>query len=813
MNLSRPTIFFIAGLILFTSADIAAQKEGGKADVVGKIVDAGSGDPLEFATVSFYTPDSSLVSGVVTDLQGQFKIELAPGSYYSLVQFVSYEDKYFSGITLAEGQKRMNLGTIAVEADSETLQEVVVEAERSQMEMSFDKRIFNVSKDPSNVGRTATQLLDNVPSVTVDTDGNVALRGSQNVRILIDGKPSGLVGISGSNGLQSLQGSLIESIEVVTNPSVRYQAEGSAGIINIVLKKDDRNGVNGSFELNAGYPANYGASANVNFRREKINYFVNYGANYRESPGGGSSFQRYTLPDTSFITRRTEDRTRGGWAHNLRAGADFFVTPKDIITVSGVVRYEDGENVNNLIYEDFNSNDVLQNRTGRVNTEQENELNSEVTLNYERSFDDKDRKLTAYAQFRDNNESEDADIEQRLLGGEDPEMIMLRQRSLNDETERNLLVQSDYVHPFSKDGKFEAGFRSTFRQISTNYLVEEQDSVGTWNNLVNFTNDFRYTENVHAVYGLIANRHGKVSYQAGLRAELSDIQTLLLQTDETNNRLYANLFPSIHANYHLNETHSWQVSYSRRISRPRFRELNPFSSFSDARNIRTGNPNLNPEFTNSYEIGYLVNGKTSTVYAGVYNRRTSDVSQRVNYVDADGVTFSQPLNLAFENAFGVESNISKDWFDWWTSSLNFNFYRRIIEGDFNGEPLNADTYTWSGRVNSRVTLWKKVNYQVNAFYRAPQNTPQGERLAYYAIDMGLNRDILNGNGTINLSVRDILNSRKWRGITQGETFYQESEFQWRSRQFMVSFVYRLNQKKRGGGREEREDFEGGEGDF
>ncbi len=811
MKLLRVVLFFITAAHLITPSNAFSQKASPGIEVSGNIVDAETGSVLEFATVSFYTIDSTLVDGVITDLQGQFKIKLQPGSYYSLIQFVSYENKYFSGVDISADMKKFSLGAIAVNPASETLAEVVVEAERGQMEMSFDKRIFNVSNDPSNVGRTATQLLDNVPSVTVDTEGNVSLRGSGNVKILIDGKPSGLVGINGSGGLQSLQGSLIESIEVVTNPSVRYQAEGSAGIINIVLKKDVRKGVNGSFEVNSGMPANYGASTNVNFRREKINYFVNYGANYRNAPGGGNSFQRYTLPDTTFITRRNDDRTRGGWSHNLRAGADFFLSPKSVITASGVVRYQDGKNINNLTYEDYNSEDVLQSRTRRINTEKETELNTELSVNYERTFARDGQKWTTNVQYRDNNEIEDSDIDQRLLDGEDPLDVMLTQRSYNDESERNILIQSDYVHPFSKEGKFEAGYMSTLRRIATNYLVEELDPNGEWQNLENFTNDFSYTENVHAVYGLLANKHGKISYQAGLRAELSDIQTLLEQTNEANDRLYINLFPSIHANYYLNETHSWQLSYSRRISRPRFRELNPFSSFSDARNIRTGNPNLNPEFTDSYEVGYLINAKNSSVYGGIYNRRTSDVTQRVNYVDAEGVTFSQPLNLAFENAFGVEANLSKDWFDWWTSSINFNFFRNIIEGDYNGESLNADTYTWSGRVNSKITLWKKINYQVNGFYRAPQNTPQGQRLAYYAIDMGLNRDILNGNGTINVSVQDLLNSRKWRGITQGAEFYQESSFQWRSRQFMVSFVYRLNQKKKGGGRERGGDYEGGEG--
>jgi hypothetical protein len=277
----------------------------------GRIIDAQSGAPLEYSTASLFNKkDSSLVNGNVTDEDGKFIIEAPEGEFWLELKFISYVDRVLNNIIV--DNSNINLGDIKLTSDTKTLSEVVVSAQKDQMELKLDKRVFNVAADLTNVGRNAAEILDNVPSVTVDLDGNVSLRGSSSVRILVDGKPSGLVGISSTDALRMLQGDLIERIEVVTNPSARYDAEGMAGIINIILKKDKRNGLNGTFNLNLGYPTNYGASFNINMRRSWLNLFSSYGFNYRENPGGGASYQEFYLPDSIYFTERTQNRVRSG---------------------------------------------------------------------------------------------------------------------------------------------------------------------------------------------------------------------------------------------------------------------------------------------------------------------------------------------------------------------------------------------------------------------------------------------------------------------------------------------------------------------
>ncbi|MDX1409198.1 MAG: TonB-dependent receptor, partial [Saprospiraceae bacterium] len=467
------------------------------------------------------------------------------------------------------------------------------------------KKVFNVGKDLVTRSGSAADILDNIPSVSVDIEGNVSLRGSQNVRILVDGRPSGLVGLSGTDALRALQGDLIERVEVVTNPSARYDAEGMAGIINIILKKEQRKGVNGSFTVNGGYPTNFGASSNVNFRRKDINFFVNYGARYRSSPGDGSLYQEYYQDDITTYLEQDRDRTRSGWSHNIRLGTDIFFNENSILTGAFMYRMSDEKNESSLIYRDFNQFRELETITTRDETETGDEPSLEYNLNYKRTFD-KDHELTMAVQYDESTETQSSDYIERVFNADlTPFGIPdLNQRSVNDERQTSWLGQIDYVRPFAKNGKFEAGYKASLRHIGNDYLVEEfADNDWIW--LDNLSNDFNYDEDIHAAYLIYGNKANQFSYQFGLRAEYSHVITELVETGEVNDRDYTNLFPSIHFGYELAGQNTLQISYSRRVQRPRFWYLNPFFTFSDSRNFWGGNPNLDPEFTNSMEIGHV----------------------------------------------------------------------------------------------------------------------------------------------------------------------------------------------------------------
>jgi ferric enterobactin receptor len=770
--------------------------------------------PLPFVTAALYQrSDSALITGAVSDEAGQFEILTKTGQYFLKLTLLSYQDKVVPNLKV-EG-KDIQLGTMVLKVSTEKLDEVVVQGEKSQMELTLDKKIFNVGKDLANRGGTAVDILSNVPSVAVDVEGNVSLRGSSNVRILIDGKPSGLVSIKGGAGLQQLQGSSIERIEVITNPSARYEAEGMSGIINIVLKKEQKEGFNGSFDIITGYPANFGAAANVNYRRKNLNFFVNYTASYRNTPGRSSIYQEVYNPDpaTALITtlasqQRFESRLKG-MNNSARAGLDFFFNPTNILTAAYTWRISKGKRFADIEYLDYRPNSTqVDTVTMRTQDETETEPNSEYALTYKRTFTRPGQELTTDVRFLDNWEKSDQTFTQRsfLPDGKPSGKPELLQRSLNDETEKQLLVQVDYVHPISKDGKLEAGLRSSSRDMTNDYTVIQRNAEGQWLPLPGLTNDFLYEENIHAVYGILGNKVKKFSYQMGVRAEWTDVTTTLRQTNEVNPRKYANLFPSVHLTYDLPKQHALQLSYSRRVRRPQYNDLSPFMTFSDARNFFSGNPDLNPEFTNAFELGHIKYFGQGSFTSSLYYRHTTGKIIRIRRVDEQGFSITLPENLATENSFGAEFTSSYTPYNWWKLDGSLNFFRAITDGSNLNDTFQSDTYSWFARLTSRFTLPKNTDFQLRGNYEAPQQTPQGERLAIATLDLALSRDILKNRGTLTLNVIDVFNSRRYRSITRGELFYTESASQGRLRQINLTFNYRLRQPK-------KKEKELGEGEF
>jgi outer membrane receptor protein involved in Fe transport len=762
--------------------------------IEGRVIDEMDIGLPSATVVLFSTADSSMINGATTDGQGYFQIPTSKGNYYLVVSFVGYNQEIIGGIRVEKAV--VQLGKIAMEPSSLSLSEVEVVEKKEQMELKLDKRVYNVQQDLSNIGSNAAEILDNIPSVTVDVDGNISLRGSGNVRILINGKPSGLVSAGDMESLRQLMGDQIERIEVITNPSARYDAEGEVGIINIVLKEEKRKGINGSFEVTGGYPDNYRAGFNLNYRRQKINFFAGASAAYSKFPGGGTSYQSFFNSDTTYAFEREQDRERGGIGGNFRTGADIYFNEKNTLSVSGLVSLSDDNNTVDLDYRDFNDENILTQTVDRFQDEREDELTLEGSILYRKTFDKKGKEWTVEFQYIDDDDTELADISEFSSNGD-----TLYQRSSNTEDQRNILIQSDYIIPVGENGKFETGFRNTFRRIDNVFLVEEMASDGQFQALPGFDNDFTFLENIYAGYVMFGNEKGPWGYQLGLRLEYSDITTELINTNEVNRRDYLNLFPSAHFTYQIKKNNTLQLSYSRRLSRPGFRSLLPFSNFSDNRNLRLGNPNLDPEFTHSMEAGYLYFFNRGSLLASAYYRYRTGVIERITTVDSDGISYRLPVNLAVENAYGIEFNMSYDISEWWNLNTNFNFYRAITEGQYLDQELFRDALTWNNRTTSKLTLFKNIDVQLALDYQAPEQTTQGRRRAITVLDFGATKDIWNKRATITLSVRDVFNSRRWRSETIGDDFFFETDFQWRARQFLITFNYRLNQdNKRGGER-------------
>jgi len=680
------------------------------------------------------------------------------------------------------------------------------------MELSLDKKVFNVGKDLAYAGGTANDILMNIPSVSVDPEGQVKLRGSDNVRILIDGKPSGLVSFKGSSGLSSLQASMIERVEVITNPSARYEAEGMAGIINIILKKERNEGFNGSFEVIAGHPTNLGGAANLNYRHKKINFFINYSTAFRELPGEGKLYQEvYDMDetssgeiyrgDTTYILNQTTRSLINGFNTNIRGGLDFFFNEKNILTFSYLYRRSNAGRVTDILYKDylFDQSNML-GYTKRRQDEDEIEPNSEYSLIYKKSYEQKGHELTAEIKFLDNWESSDQWFSSDQYSSDNTLISSEVERALNDEFEKQWLFQVDYIRPIGKDGKVEMGARSSFRDMVNDFTVTRMNEEGEFEpisdmNGIDLDNVFVYDENIHALYGILGNKTKKLTYQAGLRAEWTDVKTTLEETGEVNPRKYSNLFPSAHVTYDLPNENAIQVSYSRRVRRPFYNDLSPFMTISDKRNFFSGNPNLNPEFSNVFEIGHIKYFNTGTFSSSVYYRDTKDKIDRIRTVNEDGTSTTFPQNLLSEKATGVEFSSTFSFVSWWKWDVNFNFFYAEIDGTNIIETYKANTYSWFARQTSRFTLPKNFDIQIRGNYEAPQNTAQGRRKSLYYADLSMSKDVLKGRGTINFNILDVFNTRRVRAISEGANFYTESDFQARRRQFNITFNYRIKQGK------------------
>jgi len=764
----------------------------------GVLADVATRSPLPFATVILISmPDSSVTTGSITDEAGRFTLSAAPGAYFLRAQFLTYRNSFTGNIQLSALEQTINLGTILMEPSDKLLDEVVITAEKSQLQFGLDKQVYNVGKDLANQGGSASDVLDNVPSVTVDVEGNVSLRGSDNVRILIDGKPSGLVSF-GADGLRQLPANMIDRIEVITNPSARYEAEGMAGVINIVLKKEQQRGINGAVDLTVGHPDQYGASVNMNLRRERLNFFANYGIRYRSGPGVGNQYQEFRTDSALLITDLRSERFRTGLSNNIRLGTDYFITPKDVLTAAFSLRFSDDYNTSSILYRDF-INDLSQpdGSTRRTDDEKEDEQSKEWSVSYKKSFQREGHTMSADVQYMDNTEWERSDLREIYFANDGAASGQpdLQQRSDNREGQHNLVMQLDYVQPFNKEGKFELGYRGGFRGINSDFLVESLEN-SDWTPLAGLSNNVKFKENIHAFYGIVGNKIKQFSWQTGMRTEIADIETELLQTQERNARpVYTNLFPSAHIGYELPKQHSVQLSYSRRIRRPNFWDLNPFFSYSDARNFWSGNPNLQPEYTDAYELGHLKRWEKGSLNTAIFYRFSTDVVERIRTQISDTSAFTRPVNLAQRNEYGLSLTGSYELLSNWQFNGNLNFFRSITEGRFEEQDFNADTYTWFGRVSSKLELWEKLNIQATFNYRAPRVTTQGREKAMYHADLGMSMDVLKNKGTLTLSVNDVFNTRRRRYVTQGLDFFTEGSFQWRARQISLSFSYRINRQK------------------
>jgi len=827
MTTKTITTLLGAFFLLFSFHGYAQSSSSGKTyEISGRVMDNELKVPLEYATVSIVNANNSQdITGGVTNVKGVFNIEVAPGTYNVVVEFISYESKKFNNRTI---NSDLNLGTIELGLSSDNLDEVIVRAETTQVSVQLDKKIYNIGKDLTTAGGTVSDALNNVPSVTVDIDGAISLRGNQNVRILINGKPSAMAGFGDTNVLNQLPADAIERVEVITSPSARYDAEGTAGILNIILRQKETLGFNGSLTLNGGTPTNAGVSTNVNYRTEKFNLFNTSSFRYYEAPGGGFFDTRYFensgVQFDRIYEKREIDRLNRNFNTNL--GMEYFLNDQSSIT--GTIFYRTGEDedvTTNETKNYINGEEVL--GTTRREKETENDNSWQFALNYINNFNDKGHKITTDFQYENDKETELTNISEGIdfNNTEDLDYPLFDELINTTEDQEEYLIQADYVLPFGEGSQFEAGYRGNFENEITDYeLFQEEQGSGDLKLNTELTNVFDYTENVHAFYSQYGTKLGPFSFLLGLRlentqlkgnidselsdAELEDAFGLPIDTNFDNN--YLGLFPTVNLIFELGEEENITLGYNRRINRPRSWFINPFPSRSSNNNVFQGNPNLKPAYSNAFDIGYLKRWKKLTLTSSVYYQHETDSFERIEEsVEGSSVIRTLPVNLASNKRTGAEVGALYNPTDWLRLNTSVNFFKFETEGDFNGKSYDAENTSWFARFSSKVSLPAKIEWQTNAFYRGAAEGVQGNREGYLSLDLALSKDIFNENATISFNVRDLLDSRKRESLTTTDTYERSTEFQWRKGQnFTVSLIYRFNQQKM----EQRRNREGGDMD-
>ncbi len=814
--------------------------------ITGKVVDKEAGIPLEYATITVKDKNSAAdIDGGITDTSGNFSVEVPAGNYIFKVEYISFQPISIERTVNSD----VNLGTLQLEFAASDLEEVTVVAETTTVDVRLDKKIYNIGKDLTTAGGTVSDALNNVPSVSVDVEGGISLRGNENVRILINGKPSALAGFGSTDVLGQLPADAIERVEVITSPSARYDAEGTAGILNIILRKEKTLGFNGSFQVSGGFPENASVSSNLNYRTEKFNIFNTLGYRYRESPGNAFFDTRYfdprqdafldNVPYDRNVEDRDYDRMDRGFNGNL--GLEYYLTERSSVT--GSVFYRKG-NDDDLT---TNANDYFLNNEPRIGTtrrelQNEDDESYQFALNYINRFNDEGHELTADVQYDVDREDQSTFISEpvRYNNSSVNDITLPREETNTIEKQKEYLFQADYVLPIGEDSQFEAGYRGNLENEVTDYELRQENANGVLEINENQTNIFDYTQNVHALYSQYGTKvWGMVNVLLGLRMENTTIKgniTSLLSEQELQeefsfpidtdfNNNYLGLFPTVNLILEFGEEENLSFGYNRRINRPNGWFVNPFPSRDSRNNVFQGNPNLDPAFSNAFDIGYLKRwGKELTFTSSVYYQHETDAFQRVQEdvtITGPGgaptqVIRSIPINLATNDRFGAEAGLLYNPAKWLRLNGSVNFFQFNLDGEFNGQDYSRKNTSWFGRFSSKVTLPGAIDWQTNLFYRGASQEIQGRQDGILSIDLALSKELFDGSTTISANVSDLLNSRKRQSFTSTEFFEQDSEFQWRQRQVNLSLIYRFNQRRedRNQERERNSDNYGDdEGDF
>ncbi|MHB8578752.1 MAG: TonB-dependent receptor [Ignavibacteriaceae bacterium] len=798
---------YLVALVMVLANIIVSAQNGSKVNtnvisgiIKGKVIDSSTKKVIDYANVSLFSSrDSTVINGTVSNSKGEFIINgVKPGKYYAKISFVGYKTTIITNIFITSKSQAAELGLISIVPSSIQMSGVVVRADKEMIVTNLDKQVINVDKDLVSSSGSALDVMQNIPSIQVDIDGNISLRGNSNVTILIDGKPSGFAGLSSNDVLTQIPANSIQSVEVVTNPSSKYDPDGTAGIINIVLKKKSNLGFNGVFNINAGTGNKYNGTANFNYRTDNLNFFGDIGGRFNQFNRIGLSDRTNTFgPSLSHLDQTNSSKNNFNMG-NFRFGTDYLLD--DFNTISGSVQYRrfyatNSGNINSYQLDSASNlqDYFLYNTNGNRSVQGIN-----YSLDYTKDFEEKGRQLTAdimYLDFSMNSASR-TDMNYILTGGSPSTLTPSSINNTYANSNKLLIIQSNYVHPFSKTSRLEAGFKSSIREINMDYNYFNYDPTGNdWINNFNRSNNFDYKEQIHAIYAIYTGSFGGFKFQGGIRGEDAITKSTILNEGTTYDSHYYSLYPSIYFAYDFSPVDEFRISYTRRVDRPKPWNLNPFINYSDSLNLSKGNPNLMPQYTDSYEMGYSSFIFNINIYSALFLKQTTGLITRISSLLNNGVTMTTFQNIASQKNYGAELVGNGSIASWWDYNANVSYFRTDISDPQYVTGVNGYSYSWTGRANTTFKLNKTLSFQVSYTYNSPTVTAQGTSNALYFTDLALKKDFMGGNLSVTLRATDIFNTRRYSGTTYGTGFSLYSEGQRDSRIYYLGISYNLNNFK------------------
>ena len=776
----------------------------GSGTISGLVIDRETKAPIEGAVISLRSlKDSTTKTGAITDNMGKFSIDADFGVYRMNIDYIGYNGAVNNRILLRKAA--LTLDTIRLSSGTNVTEEIKVEDERSMIEFQPGKKVFNVGNSDLYQNGSAVDVLKDVPSITVDIDNNISLRGSTGVKILIDGRPSGLNTNSRTSILEQIPASSIQSIELVTNPDAKYDAEGTSGIINIVLKKNESLGLNGTVSLGVGTSDKYNSGLNLNAKNSKMNIYGNYNYRLFNTPGSGS-LDRLSLFDNTRLLQNTDMLMRMN-NHSAKAGIDYY--PDENSTLGFSVGYNDRDRrrgstetttqtdaANNLIFNTINK--AEDNETGK---------SWDLDLNYLKKFKNPKQQLNIDLGYSRNNE--DNTQLSTIYDLITPVSNIPMQNDIGNNINNDLQLSMDYIQPFGdkkSNNKLSVGYKGTLRKNDNVSIYQNFDY--TTNTFVENTlssNSFNYKEFINAVYGIYAGGINNFNYSLGLRAEQTNSTGDLITTGAQFKQDYFSLFPSVSLSQKLSLGQEVQLTYSRRIRRPGGEDLNPFIERSDPLNLRQGNPELKPMFIDAYELG-LINYFGQTVLTpSVFFRQTHDEITRYRTLIDSNVTLTTSANNSSSKTYGAELIFNTKLFDLINMNGNINYYKSEVDASNLQPGLVNSTYSWAGRLMAGASLGDIMSVQLSYNYMGKRATGQGVVDPVQSMDLALRKDLFNKQASISLRISDVFDQQKFNVTLNDVNYIEQMNRRRNSRAAFVTFTYNFGRTEKSKGPRKKKD--------